>query len=69
MAAKRKSNNGANGDYITVGKFAEGINASKPYVRKLIYKRKIEVLRVGRGIRIPASELARTIKENTTPAR
>lgn len=71
MPAKQKikKNDQSNGSYITVGKFAEGLNASTPYVRKLIYRRKIAVLRVGRGIRIPVSELHRVIAENTVPAR
>jgi excisionase family DNA binding protein len=55
--------------YLTVRKFAKELDYSIPFTRKLIYKRLIACVRVGRAIRIPAEELERLVKENTVPAR
>jgi excisionase family DNA binding protein len=52
----------------TVAEAAEELGLSVHTVRAWIAARRIGHLRLGRAIRIPASEIRRVIEENTIPA-
>ncbi len=48
---------------------AETTETSQPFWRKLIAQRRIEVIRLGRAVRIPVEEIDRIMREGTVPAR
>jgi excisionase family DNA binding protein len=54
---------------LTVGEFAEVLNVSVACVRRWILERKIAYAKVGRLVRIQASEVDRLIAQGMRPAR
>lgn len=54
---------------LTVPEFAERIRIKPSCVRRWILERKLASVRVGRLVRVPASEVDRIIEEGTRPAR
>jgi excisionase family DNA binding protein len=53
----------------TVDEAADELNVSKFTVRAWFYQRKIAHIRLGRCVRIPASEIRRLLEEGFCPAR
>lgn len=53
---------------LTVDQVAAELNVSTRYVRDMGYERRIEVVRIGRLVRIPASSVERVISDGLTPA-
>jgi excisionase family DNA binding protein len=54
---------------LTIRETAESLNLSQPTIRAWVARRKIGVIRLGRSVRIPATEIERLLSENTVPAR
>ena len=54
---------------LTIRETAEALNLSQPTIRAWVARRRICVIRLGRAIRIPATEVHRLLTENTVPAR
>jgi excisionase family DNA binding protein len=54
---------------LRVPEFAESLNVHVSTVRGWILKRRITTVRVGRSVRVPASEVERMITAGTVPAR
>jgi excisionase family DNA binding protein len=54
---------------LTVKEFASPLKLKPSCVRRWIRERKITTIRVGRLIRIPASEIDRVIAQGTRPAK
>jgi excisionase family DNA binding protein len=48
---------------------AEALSVSEKLIWKKIALREIDVVRIGRSVRIPAEAIDRLIEEGTTPAR
>ena len=53
----------------TIRQAAEELNLSVHTVRNWIFQRHIGHVRLGRSIRIPASEIQRLVEQGTVPAR
>ena len=62
-------NNLAEGNMLTVAEAAERLGLKEVTIRKKLAAREITKVRLGRAIRIPASEISRIIRENTIPRR
>jgi excisionase family DNA binding protein len=54
---------------LTIRETAEALNLSQPTIRAWIARRKIGVIRLGRAIRVPTTEVQRLLTENTVPAQ
>jgi excisionase family DNA binding protein len=54
---------------LDVPTFAHEINVSKACVRRWIVERKIASINVGRLVRVPQSEVHRTVESGLGPAR
>jgi excisionase family DNA binding protein len=54
---------------LTIRETAEALNLSQPTIRAWVARRKIGVIRLGRAIRIPNTEIQRLLTENAVPAR
>ncbi len=54
---------------LTVAQAAEELNLSAACIRAWILHRKLGVLRLGRAVRIPRSEIRRLLEEGAVPAR
>jgi len=54
---------------LTVAEAAERLGLKEVTIRKKLAAREITKVRLGRAIRIPASEISRIIRENTIPRR
>lgn len=54
---------------LTIREAAESLNLSQPTIRAWVARRKIGVIRLGRAVRIPATEVQRLLTEKTVPAR
>ena len=59
----------AEGNMLTVAEAAERLGLKEVTIRKKLAAREITKVRLGRAIRIPASEISRIIRENTIPRR
>jgi len=57
------------GSLLRVTEFASQLNVTVACVRRWVLLRKIQVVHVGRLVRIPAAELERIIHDGTVPAR
>ena len=55
--------------YLKVPQFAAALNLSPKTVWNWIAQRKLAIVRVGRSVRVPATELDRLIEEGTVPTR
>jgi excisionase family DNA binding protein len=55
--------------YLKVPQFAVALNLSPKTVWNWIAQRKLAIVRVGRSVRVPATELDRLIEEGTVPTR
>ena len=53
---------------LKVPEAAEQLNISQKSTWAMIYRRDIEVVRIGRSVRIPLSEIDRLIERGTVPA-
>ena len=58
-----------NGPPLKVKEFAVATSLSEKCVRAWIARRKISILRLGRAVRIPQSEVDRLLTESMQPAR
>jgi len=56
------------GNLLTVPEFALALRVQPSCVRRWIGERKIEIVRVGRLVRIPSTEVDRIIREGTRTA-
>lgn len=54
---------------LTVEQAATATGLKPPTIRKKIYAREIAYVKLGRAVRVPTSEIAKLIRENTIPAR
>lgn len=54
---------------LSVTEFAEALGITVACVRRWLLERKIARVKIGRLVRIPASELDRLIAEGTRPAK
>jgi excisionase family DNA binding protein len=54
---------------LTVADCAGKLGLKEPTIRLWIAKRKIAHVKLGRSVRIPATEVERLIRQNTIPAR
>ena len=54
---------------VNVRQAAEELGLSVACVRKWIGERRMEYVRLGRAIRVPAAEIDRLIAEGTIPAK
>lgn len=54
---------------LTVSEFADLIRMKPSGIRRWILERKIAVVRIGRLVRIPVSEVDRLITSGTRPAK
>jgi len=61
--------NHKNDELLTVYEVAATLNLSAGTIRAWLLSRKLAAVRLGRAVRIPASELERLIAEGMTPAR
>jgi excisionase family DNA binding protein len=57
------------GRLLTPQQFGDEIGLKVATVRSWVLRRKINVVRVGRAVRIPCTEVERLMKEGFTPAR
>jgi excisionase family DNA binding protein len=57
------------GEFYTPEQLAELLQVSKPAIYKWAQEGRIQVVRIGRTVRIPAAEVARLIRENTAAPR
>ena len=64
----RQDMKGTNSPLRTVDEAARDLNVSTHTVRAWIARRRIGSVRLGRAVRIPASEIARLIEQGTIPA-
>jgi excisionase family DNA binding protein len=54
--------------FLTVAQAAEALNLSPFTIRAWIARRQIGVVRLGRSVRIPVSEIERLTTQGTVPA-
>lgn len=54
---------------FTIPEFAERLRKKQSGVRRWVLERRIAVIKVGRNVRIPESELRRIVSEGFRPAR
>jgi excisionase family DNA binding protein len=54
---------------LKVPQAAEELSLSPKTVWQMVADRRLAVVRLGRAVRIPTSEIERLIEEGTTPAR
>lgn len=54
---------------LTVPEAAEFLNVQPRYIRRLVHEKRIEVVRIGRHIRLDQRELDRLIEAGRQPAR
>ena len=54
---------------LTVTETAKLLNLSEACIRAWILKRKIGVVKLGRAVRVPQSEVRRVLDEGAVPAR
>jgi excisionase family DNA binding protein len=54
---------------LSVPQFAQALNAKPSCIRRWILLRKVTVVKIGRLIRIPATEVQRLIDSGIRPAR
>ena len=55
--------------WLQVDEFAEALGITPACVRRWLLERKINSVRVGRLVRIPASEVDRIIESDSRPAK
>ena len=55
------------GDLLLVPEFSAAVKIKDATTRDWVLKRRIDVVRVGRGVRIPRSEVTRILNEGFTP--
>jgi excisionase family DNA binding protein len=54
---------------LSIAEFSKAVNLKECTIRAWVNGRKLTVIRLGRRIRIPETELTRLIAENTVPAK
>jgi excisionase family DNA binding protein len=57
------------GSLLRITEFASQLNVTVACVRRWVLLRKIQVVHVGRLVRIPAAELERIVRDGTVPVR
>jgi excisionase family DNA binding protein len=57
-----------NSSRLTIPDAADYLGVRPSTVRQWVWRRKIDVIRIGRCVRIPKAALDRVIEEGTTPA-
>jgi excisionase family DNA binding protein len=63
----RQSAAGRREPLLTVGEFADELRVTRACVRKWILERRVSVVKIGRLVRLPASEIHRIIDEGSRP--
>jgi excisionase family DNA binding protein len=53
---------------LTVEQAATGLNVSVHTIRAWIARRKLAVVRLGRAVRVPSTEISKLIERGTIPA-
>jgi excisionase family DNA binding protein len=56
-------------EWLTVNEFADELGISVAAVRRWLLERRISSTRIGRLVRIPASEISRLVETGLRPAR
>jgi excisionase family DNA binding protein len=56
-------------EWLTVNEFAETLGITRACVRRWLLERRLTSTRLGRLVRIPASEIARLVESGLRPAR
>ncbi len=54
---------------LKIPEFANRLRLSDGSVKKMVARRQITIVKIGRSVRIPETELDRLIKAGTRPAR
>lgn len=54
---------------LKVPEFALRVRVSEKTAWKMVYGRKVDVVRIGRSVRIPQDAIDKLIDDGTTPAR
>ena len=54
--------------FLKVPEAAEQLNMSQKAIWAMIYRREIDVVRIGRSVRIPLSAIDRLVERGTVPA-
>jgi excisionase family DNA binding protein len=54
---------------LSIPQFAEQLGVTDSCIRRWILERRVGVIKVGRLVRIPATEFERIVAEGTRPAR
>jgi excisionase family DNA binding protein len=54
---------------LNIPQFAELLGVTQSCIRKMVLEQRISVVKVGRLVRIPATEIDRIVAEGTRPAR
>lgn len=57
------------GELLTINQAAKALNISPATVRSWRLRRRISVIKVGRAVRIPRTEIDRIIRQGLQPAR
>ncbi|MCI0721555.1 MAG: helix-turn-helix domain-containing protein [Acidobacteria bacterium] len=57
------------GELLTINQTAEALNISPATVRAWRLRGKITIVKIGRAVRIPRSEIKRIIRQGLQPAR
>jgi len=56
-------------EWLTVNEFAEALGITRACVRRWLLERRLTSTRLGRLVRIPASEITRLVESGLRPAR
>jgi len=54
---------------LTIGEFSDALRVTRSCTRRWLLERKLEFVKCGRLVRIPAREVARMIAEGLHPAK
>jgi excisionase family DNA binding protein len=53
---------------LTIPEFAEHLRVTVAMVRRMVLEKRVSIIKIGRLVRVPHSELERLIAEGTRPA-
>jgi excisionase family DNA binding protein len=54
---------------LTIPEFAEHLRVTVAMVRRMVLEKRVSIVKVGRLVRVPYSELERLVAAGTRPAR
>lgn len=55
-------------ELLSIPEFAEHLRVTVSCVRRMVWEKRVTIVKVGRLVRIPHSELERLVAEGTRPA-